>query len=918
MRFFVFMSFIIIFWGGHSKASPVKNGDGCCGVFRVKNSVPTDTTAPEFRNLSFSEYSFDVTNREQWLDITIVAFDAQSKPYSAVINLSPPDGIPSSHAKYVYFNNLNWKLHDETNTYSNTYRLILNDTDAAGDWSASILSISDSYGNTENTGIDTSQLIKLGVNPVIQIINPYDVDVTEPEVRGIEFSTTEVDVTSGAQLVTLTVTVYDEASEIDYFTFSLNSPFNSLNKLVSFNHIKPGWKAGPEDNTFVSTATITFDQDDPSGEWTLVLQGAKDKNGNYLGYLSSEQLNNLGIFNTKVKVTNPTSVDTTAPELLAVELSSQQIDVSSNSQTIDVTVTMFDAESKIQSIGLAFIPPSGPFNSEYKYKFLDGRFWKKGKEANTYFRTFQVTFGLAVERGLWKVDIYSMSDSQGNHGEALNYKELIRLGSNPILGVNVNDEDITDLTISVEPIAEAEVRDTIRTVFNLSRNIIEKSISTIDLEFSLSEQLAFNSLNYPSDSVKKADCTLLGSQNTCVLYMQSGWKTFDLTLGLDVNGTNAHTIQMDIIGDVLELNYVNNKAIQHIKTPNFPATLGDFDGDGSADIGLRANDSGLIFIKDTLTGVVNKHVFGRLGDIPIAGDFDGDGIGDIALWRPSDNQGFALKSSNGSVLVAGFENYSEGVPVPSDYDGDGITDFAQWSPDTGVWTIKYTNSGSMFQKRFGLQPTDIPVPADYDGDGIDDIAIRRLTNSTWYILQSSNGLIKKVRFGLQATDIPVPADYDGDGLADIAVRRPSTSTWYILQSSNNKIRKVRFGLEKDDIPVVSDYDDDGKADIAIRRTSNYVWYILRSSDNKIQTKTFGTHSTLVPILAPILLRTAMSVKKDKDFEMKNSKASRHSQQPDFEYETQQLRLENSYYTDSQSDTSVEFKGKSELSDLHIQ
>jgi hypothetical protein len=917
MRFYVFLSFIIILCSGHINATPVKNGDGCCTAFSAKQSVSNNITVPKFINLSFSSNNIDVTNGQQWIDITIV-YEAEFEPVSAYIELTPPEGIPSSHTKGVDFFRESWKLNDETNTYSSTIKLSFDKTDAAGDWSASIPHATDGFGNTVITAVDTSELIALGVNPIIQIINPYVVDVTAPELRAIEFSSEEVDVTNGKQLITFTATFYDEGSAMDSMSAHLNSSVSTQTKWVRYDTTESEWKAGPDNNTYTISSAITFDRDRPAGEWHLVISSASDTNGNSFGYHTAEDLNDLGFVNTKVNVINLTPVDITAPELVSLVLSPQQIDVSDIRQTIDVTLTMFDAGSTIANVGVAFIAPSGRLSSDSKFKLVSDANWKKGKEPNTYVKTFQVTFGTAVERGLWTVEIASTLDFYYNYGQELSYKDIIRLGSNPILAVSVDEENITDLAISAPPATEAEVGESIKTVFNLSRNLASESTSTIDLEFSLSEQLTFNSLNYPSDSVNSAECTILGRQNTCVLHMQSDWKDFDLTLDLDVIGTNAHTIQMDIMSDALELNYVNNKAIQHIKTPNFPATLGDFDGDGSADIGLKFNDSGLTFIKGTHTGAVNKQVFGRKGDIPVAGDFDGDGIGDIAVWRPLVNQGFALKSSDGHVLNVGFEKHSAGLPVPADYDGDGITDFAQWSPDTGVWTIKYANSGSLYQKRFGLQATDIPVPADYDGDGIDDIAIRRLANSTWYILQSSTGLIKKVRFGLQATDIPVPADYDGDGLTDIAVRRPSTSTWYILQSTNNKIRKVRFGLEKDDIPVVSDYDDDGKADIAIRRTSNYVWYILRSSDNKIQTNTFGTHSTLVPILAPILLRTAMSGSKNKDVEIKNSKAFRHYQKLDSEYEKQQLLLEKNHYTDSQSDTSGEFKGKSEFSDLHIQ
>lgn len=62
--------------------------------------------------------------------------------------------------------------------------------------------------------------------------------------------------------------------------------------------------------------------------------------------------------------------------------------------------------------------------------------------------------------------------------------------------------------------------------------------------------------------------------------------------------------------------------------------LGDFNGDGKADLGIYRND-GVWYLDYNVDGIPDAVVpFGGVaGDIPVVGDFNGDGIADLAIYR---------------------------------------------------------------------------------------------------------------------------------------------------------------------------------------------------------------------------------------------------------------------------------------------
>ena len=261
----------------------------------------------------------------------------------------------------------------------------------------------------------------------------------------------------------------------------------------------------------------------------------------------------------------------------------------------------------------------------------------------------------------------------------------------------------------------------------------------------------------------------------------------------------------------------------------------DFDEDGKTDISIFRPSANQWWYYRSTDGGNNAFTFGTSTDALVPGDYTGDNKTDIAFWRPSTGEWFILRSQNFTFFSFPFGTPGD-LTAPADYDGDGRTDAAVFRPSTVTWYIRRSSDSGTTIQGFGSNG-DVPAPADYDGDGKSDIAIYRPSLGQWWWLRSLDGIIPAVTFGV-STDKTVQGDYTGDGKADIAFFRPSTGEWFVLRSEDFSYYSVPFGLSTDQA-APGDYDGDGRNDVAVFRPSNSTWYITKSTGGTT-IQAFGT------------------------------------------------------------------------------
>jgi len=280
------------------------------------------------------------------------------------------------------------------------------------------------------------------------------------------------------------------------------------------------------------------------------------------------------------------------------------------------------------------------------------------------------------------------------------------------------------------------------------------------------------------------------------------------------------------------------------QTPTI-STVGDYDGDGHADLTVYRSTTGQWFTAPSATSGSTSVAWG--GGRPVPADYDGDGRTDVAIYNAV-GQWFIRRSNTFPALWApNFGAPALGdLPIPADYDGDGKADLAVYRTSTGEWFVLRSTTNTVQRFQWG-GAGDLPVPADYDGDGRADIAVYRSTTGEWFIERSATGTLLTVTWGAPSFgDVPMPADYDGDGHADLAVYRATTGEWFVADATGQPVRTAWGAPTLGDVPVPADYDGDGETDLAVFRLSTGEWFIRRSAppahpydDPVVRTELFG-------------------------------------------------------------------------------
>jgi hypothetical protein len=188
--------------------------------------------------------------------------------------------------------------------------------------------------------------------------------------------------------------------------------------------------------------------------------------------------------------------------------------------------------------------------------------------------------------------------------------------------------------------------------------------------------------------------------------------------------------------------------------------VGDWDGNGTATIGIYRNGSFYLRNENTIGFADLTFPFGMPGDQPVAGDWDGDGVDTIGVYR---NGTFYLRNSNDPGMAEMI--FSLGVPgdvgIAGDWDGDGIDTTGVFRPANGALYLKNTNETGFanIQINYGL-PGDRPVTGDWNDDGVDSIGVYR--NGVFYLRNSNTVGFADLVFGLGLPgDMPIAGNWDG-------------------------------------------------------------------------------------------------------------------------------------------------------------
>jgi hypothetical protein len=219
------------------------------------------------------------------------------------------------------------------------------------------------------------------------------------------------------------------------------------------------------------------------------------------------------------------------------------------------------------------------------------------------------------------------------------------------------------------------------------------------------------------------------------------------------------------------LSIVNEGYLRTVADQNWQvAGTGDFDGDGRDDILWRNTSTGENYLYP-MDGLSIKPGEGYLRtvadtawDIKGIGDFDGDGKADI-LWRNGTSgenylypmDGTAIKPTEGFLRTVADTAWQ--VRGAADFDGDGKADIV-WRHVTSGQNYLYPMDGTAIKPTEGYVRTvsdvawRIVAVGDYDGDGKSDLLWRHSSTGENYLYPMDGTTIKPTEGYLRT----VPAD----------------------------------------------------------------------------------------------------------------------------------------------------------------
>ncbi|MCQ8890454.1 thrombospondin type 3 repeat-containing protein, partial [Pseudoalteromonas carrageenovora] len=529
-----------------------------------------------------------------------------------------------------------------------------------------------------------------------QNINNSHVDTTPPKLVGLKLSSHNIDVSNGQQTITVDVSLYDE-SGINDARFWFRYPELSLYKHQE-EHVD--WVYNSSTNTYDATLTYIFDETSIEGSWELSsVLSISDSIGNSVS-ISTNDITELG-FNSILQVVNSNYVDTTAPKLVSLSMSSSTINVSNGQQTITVDVSLYD-ESGINNARFWFRYPE---LSLYKHQeeHVD---WVYNASTNTYDATFTYIFDETSVAGNWELSsVLSISDSIGN-SVSISTDDIIEQRLNPYISIN-NQGTLSDSKVEAITDFKSLTLDNQVSEFALT---VDDSIS-YDLWVIASDNTVLTDIEFSGASGLSNSCVINSDKIKCSFsafgvyeYLNAKVKSRGSDIGLSV---------LLVPGDSsIELDWQTNFVL-------FP--VADIDGDGiNNEIDTDDDNDGVPDFEDVFPY-----------DITEALDTDLDGVGNNKDLD-DDNDGISdddeIKFGLDPLVPNDTNNVFSHMRLFTDVNGDGVKDWLNYSQDGSAVEFKLLDGRDFSLLHFytlsGLfEFPSIELLGDRNNDGIKEIGL---------------------------------------------------------------------------------------------------------------------------------------------------------------------------------------------------
>jgi hypothetical protein len=264
----------------------------------------------------------------------------------------------------------------------------------AGTWKVLAVFAADTAGNT--LYLDTAGLAAHAPPFPTDLVVTSAVDSTPPNITSFSFSPTSINTTAAAQNVTVNFTATDDLAGVASVYAGFVSPSGAIARGTRVN--------APADFTsglsVTNSLVISFPKGSEAGTWKVSFINVVDGAGNTL-YLDTAAAASQFPGAQNLSVT--TTVDTTAPNLSALTLSTSTISTAGGS--VDANFTVTDDISGANDFEILFVSPSGLQTQSKAVGFVP----------NTSFSgTATLTFPAGTEAGVWTIATIFLSDAAGN------------------------------------------------------------------------------------------------------------------------------------------------------------------------------------------------------------------------------------------------------------------------------------------------------------------------------------------------------------------------------------------------------------------------------------------------------------------------------------------------------------------------